>query len=521
MRRTSILLATMLLALGLVALPSIADPDTLAVTDLTAPELDAAALAELLVADSTGDDVTIVPGSIAYTGAEAAAGAFLGGSNVIGFSDGVILSSGRADDVTGPNSSSSTTTAVGQPGDPQLSALAGYPTYDASVLEFQFEVPEGAEQVFFTYVFGSEEYTEYVGSTFNDVFAFWVNGQNCAVVGDGQPVSINTINHGNTARSFDPVNPALYVNNDPFDGSLATPPLEAATAPYNTEMDGFTVPLVCSAEVDPAATNTMRLAIADASDDVLDSWVLIQAGSLSITPPGDPDTFTVALEGFAASYEQGASQTGTETARFVYTDNDGSIEQVYNVFTIDGFTTLTDYQALFADVAYDPYIRGLHGEDPSHVVAPETRDVPLAFTLQPDAPVGSYTLRLTAFDVTGQDPTSVTLDAALAGAYGSPLDADSIEAAVVTLVVDHPAAPAVAARLLKDADVQPRYGRGQSGGNHIANVAHRMTEDHGTDFHGVPKSDAQRYECEVATFLRSGEVGPAAMVADAACGDHG
>jgi hypothetical protein len=368
-------------------------------------------------------------------------------------------------------------------------------------------------------VFGSEEYTEYVGSTFNDVFAFWVNGQNCAVVGR-RPAGVHRHHQPrHTARSFD-VNSALFVNNDPFDGTRSAT-RGGGDRPVQHGDGRPDRGAHVRAAVNPTGTNTMRLGIADGGDSVLDSWVLLEAGSLSITPPGDPDTFTVALEGFAASYEQGASQTGTETARFVYTDNDGSIEQVYNVFTIDGFTTLTDYQALFADVAYDPYIRGLHGEDPSHVVAPETRDVPLAFTLQPDAPVGSYTLRLTAFDVTGQDPTSVTLDAALAGAYGSPLDADSIEAAVVTLVVDHPAAPAVAARLLKDADVQPRYGRGQSGGNHIANVAHRMTEDHGTDFHGVPKSDAQRYECEVATFLRSGEVGPAAMVADAACGDHG
>ena len=254
-------------------------------------------------------------------------------------------------------------------------------------------------------------------------------------------------------------------------------------------MDGFTVPLTCQADVGSGETNTMRLAIADGSDEILDSWVLIQAGSLTVTPPTpvEPDEFTVALDGFAATYEQGSSGTGDEEARFTYTQNDGDIEQVFNVFTIDGFTSLAEYEALFADLDYDSYIRGLQGTSVDNVVAPETRDVPIGFTLQDDAPVGDYTLRSTSYDVTGVDPSEI--------------------------------APAVAARLLRGADIAARYGRGRSGGNHIANVAQRMTEDDGTDFNGVPKTDVLAYECEVATFLRSGEVGPIAEVSDDACPD--
>lgn len=52
-----------------------------------------------------------------------------------------------------------------QEGDPDLTAIAGVPTFDACVLEFDF-VPE-YNYTWFQYVFCSEEYHEYVNQ-FND-----------------------------------------------------------------------------------------------------------------------------------------------------------------------------------------------------------------------------------------------------------------------------------------------------------------------------------------------------------------
>ncbi len=66
------------------------------------------------------------------------------------------------------------------------------------------------------YVFASEEYPEYVGSSFNDVMAVFVDGQNCALVpGSQTPVSINTVNPGSNSQYY-------------VDKNLAPPGIERA-----------------------------------------------------------------------------------------------------------------------------------------------------------------------------------------------------------------------------------------------------------------------------------------------------
>jgi hypothetical protein len=282
-----VLAAGGVLGLGTAGLSTsaVAQDGEFAVTPLTNPDLTPQTLAELLAAD--GDGVEISSGSVAYDGAPEAGGTFEGGEGIVGFSDGIVLSSGSAEDVVGPNDSSNTSTGLGTDGDDALSELAGGDTNDATILEFEFTVPEGIENVAFDYVFGSEEYNEYVGSGFNDVFAFYVNGDNCAVIenpedpDDVSPVSINTVNNGRP--SVEPTNSEQYVNNDPFTADADGEPVPEDEL-RNTEMDGFTTVLTCNAPVDPGETNTMRLAIADTGDSIYDSWVLLQAGSLTVCP---------------------------------------------------------------------------------------------------------------------------------------------------------------------------------------------------------------------------------------------
>ena len=225
--------------------------------DLTTGLTPAALVTQLLGGGVSVDNVTFV-------GADCAAGSFSGGPGIIGFETGIILSSGDIAGVIGPNTDTAWGWDNGLAGDADLDLLIpGYFTYDATVLEFDF-VP--STSVFaFDYVFGSEEYNEFVSSSFNDVFGFFVNGVNQALIPgtDNTSVSINNVNNGS--------NPAYYRNNDFQDGS----------APIDTQLDGLTVVLTATAAVNAGVTNHIKMAIADAGDGIYDSDVFIRAGSVS------------------------------------------------------------------------------------------------------------------------------------------------------------------------------------------------------------------------------------------------
>ena len=240
-----------------------------------------------------GTGVTI--SNVTYTGSSRAAGTFTGGTGILGFESGIVLSAGKVqtvDDpacsrgVEGPNNCHElggqdgpyNSTDFGLPGDPDLTALSGFPTFDAAVLEFDF-VPD-VSNVQFQYVFSSEEYSDFANTQFNDVFAFFVNGVNCALVpGTNEPVSVNTINNGNdNGGDPTPHHPEFFRDN------------VRPTVTINIQMDGLTVVVTCAANVTPGVTNHMKVAIADASDGNLDSAIFLKANSFIGASP--TPTFT-------------------------------------------------------------------------------------------------------------------------------------------------------------------------------------------------------------------------------------
>src|SRR5262249_34950126 len=96
--------------------------------------------------------------NVVYKGAARAAGLFSGGAGIVGFDDGLILSTGDVANVVGPNRYDDVTASNGLVGDADLDQLVpGLSTFDAASLEFDFQCSQSS--VFsLTYVFASDEY---------------------------------------------------------------------------------------------------------------------------------------------------------------------------------------------------------------------------------------------------------------------------------------------------------------------------------------------------------------------------
>lgn len=225
-----------------------------------------------------GSGVTV--SNISYNGAAVAIGSFDGTGCNVGLASGIVMTTGTVQNTGagphGPNNNGGSGIDSGTPGFGLLANLiGGTPTYNAAILEFDF-VPY-SDTVSFNYVFGSEEYPEYVGSQFNDVFAFFISGpgisglQNIAKLPNGTAVAINNVNAG--------ANSAYFVNNG--DGSSAP----QNSSPNFIQYDGFTKVLTAASEVQCGETYHLVIAIADVGDGILDSGIFLEANSLSSNTP--------------------------------------------------------------------------------------------------------------------------------------------------------------------------------------------------------------------------------------------
>ena len=225
-----------------------------------------------LVNEILGSGVTV--SNVVYTGYLGASGLFTDGlSSGLQVDSGIVLTSGYASNITGLNTSDAITGDLGLPGDADLQAqVPGYWTYDATVLEFDFESAGG--DVYFNYLFGSDEYNEWTNTSFNDVFGFFLDGSNIALIpGTTTPVSVNNVNGGNPL-GVDASHPEFYNNNDLSDGGPFFP----------FEYDGFTDGFTATALDLAPGTHHIKLAISDSGDPILDSGVFIQTGTFSDDP---------------------------------------------------------------------------------------------------------------------------------------------------------------------------------------------------------------------------------------------
>ena len=206
--------------------------------------------------------------NISFIGDSAQLGWLIDGDSVsLGINQGIVLSTGLATSVSTGNNVAGGNWST--PSNADLYTLTGFPTYDLAQLDFDF-IATG-DSMTFQFVFGSSEYPEFVGTSFNDVFGFFVSGPGIAgpyansgvnialVPGTNTSVSINTINAD--------VNSTLYNDNS----TQAIP---------NLFCDGYTVPMFASiGNLVVGESYHISLAIADASDAMLDSWVFLGGNS--------------------------------------------------------------------------------------------------------------------------------------------------------------------------------------------------------------------------------------------------
>lgn len=264
MLRTRMTWTGLALAVLLVSLPAAA---------IEVKAMSDGATLDQIAATLTGPGAAI--SNLKVTGSTESIGSFTSG-DALGIPSGIILSSGRVSDAVGPNRGTGTGASMGGAGFEGLDDIvAPFKTHDATILEF--DVVTVSPTFAIRYVFASEEYLEFVGSEFNDVFAFYVNGTNIALApGSIEPVTINTINPGR--------NGGAYRDN----GAGLT----------DIEYDGFTTVLTAVAILEPNVTNHIRIAIADTSDPILDSAVVIAQGGVSgipLPPTLVPDVNPVVL----------------------------------------------------------------------------------------------------------------------------------------------------------------------------------------------------------------------------------
>jgi gliding motility-associated-like protein len=235
-----------------------------------------------------GNGVTAT--NITYTGSEEQIGYLSGAEGLFSVNSGLVLSTDHATHLSDPGCMDTQFCAgcQGLGNDQDLLDVANSvppligqtfsvsSVNDLCILEFDFEA--GGDSISFNYVFGSDEYLQWVNSTYNDIFAFFLSGPgitgpydaplgfpdgaiNIASVPDSDPLLPVTISSVNNVT-----NAAYYIDNPGNNGIC---------------INGYTETFTASASVQCGEVYHIKLAIADGSDNALESFVVLEEGSFS------------------------------------------------------------------------------------------------------------------------------------------------------------------------------------------------------------------------------------------------
>lgn len=169
-----------------------------------------------------------------------------------------LLSTGLASSAEGPNNSESTSTILGG-----LNTSRGE---DMVQLRIRLAPPPGAQCLGFDFAFFSEEFPEFVGSPFNDVFLAELGGSNFQIVGSDITAPLNF--------AVDPTGRLISINS-----------VFGVSPNTQSTYDGATTALRAVASLGPSAFPSVELVltIADLGDSIYDSAVFLDNFSFSTT----------------------------------------------------------------------------------------------------------------------------------------------------------------------------------------------------------------------------------------------
>lgn len=299
----------------------------------------------------------VVASNISYSGNSNAIGSFNGSSCNIGLGAGVIITTGTVKNQTsllgkqqgpfGPNNLPDAGYDNLHGGNSLLESIVNADTYNAAVLEFDFTAT--GTEVSFRYVFGSEEYPEYVNQGYNDVFGFFISGPN-PLGGNYNNTNIARVPGSNSVVSIDNVNSstnsAYYVNN----GDGNTSPQNSSA--YYVQYDGFTVPLTAHANLVCGATYHIKIAIADVGDPIFDSGVFLEEQSFV---SHDAVEVTTQTNNVAANLADNQIYEGCGDVNVILTRSDSlAYSQTFSVSYSGSANSSTDFSSLPGSVTFSP-----------------------------------------------------------------------------------------------------------------------------------------------------------------------
>ncbi len=231
-------------------------------------EIDTTLTPEEIVETFMGEGVRIF--NVTISGDKGSAGTFNFKRSNFPMEEGIVLSTGNAKAIEGQNVSTKQSTSDFNSGrsDYDLQSMVRKRVFNPTVIEFDF-IPMH-DSLYFDYVFGSEEYPEYVGSPYNDVFCLLISGPNFNV-----PLNLARIGNPATTVMINSVN--RLRNKEYFQANYSFTPNDSQK--YTIEFDGFTKILTASCRVTKGKVHHLKVAVGNVNDHKYDSGVFLRAGS--------------------------------------------------------------------------------------------------------------------------------------------------------------------------------------------------------------------------------------------------